>query len=197
MLIFSSTKLWDSFNALTHAARCYAPPQLRASGTEPRVKAALNVSQLVEAAVGFTIQLAIDAAKLDDDEASRLVRSLTAKLSTWGGEGAARTLVLWTHDMNCVLGELSRAAQRYATPPQVAAGTVKSLVENLLRTLTVAAVAFTTQLAIEEADSDATSLRGLERDLIARLEEPWELGAFTLSVEASYGTTWGPLSDEK
>lgn len=200
-LIFASAKLWDVFNVLTGAARSYAPPRLRdpdVSDGGPRVKAAVGIPQLAEAAVGFAIQLAVDAGKLDEDKAAQLARRLATALSTWSDKDGALALVLWTHDMSCVIEELSRAALRYARPSEAAVGSVKILVEGLLRALAVAAVAFTTQLAIEETEGDATALRDTERGLIGLLEEPWEdMGAIPLAVDAQHGPSWGLPLDER
>lgn len=192
-LIFASVKLWNAFSTLTSVSRSYVPPRTvrDVRGLLDRVEAAVGLPQLADAAVGFTIQLALDEGKLDDGKAAVLARALTDKLSTWRGEDGALRLVLWTHDMSCVIDGLSRAAQRYALPPQAAAGTLKSFVEGLLRDLAVAAVAFTMQLEIEDA------LRNLERELIALLEDPWELGTIPLAVDVGHGPSWGSLSDEK
>ena len=71
--------------------------------------------------------------------------------------------LLMTHDLTCVLGELARAAANYPR------GKLSAL-PPLPRDLAVAAVAFTIQLAIDEANSDPDQMRTLERDLIAKLE---------------------------
>ena len=100
-LVCASAKLWAAFNVLTRASRGLS-----------KMEAAIGVIPHMEAALGFTIQLAIDADKLDDDKAAVLGRSLTTKLSTWCDKNGDLTLVLWTHDMCCVVEALTRMASR-------------------------------------------------------------------------------------
>ena len=64
--------------------------------------------------------------------------------------------------------------------------------EVLPRDLAIAAVAFTIQLAIDEAGQGANTMRPLEERLISKLEEPWKFSAVPLSVEGSHGETWDP-----
>jgi hypothetical protein len=188
-LIFSSSAL-DAFNALTAAARGCVLSQ---EGNHSPLKAA-GVVQLLEAAVRFTIRLAIAAAERDQDKARRtwdlvtgqqsssslgehlqpacaLEDELLAKLAMWRDEEGILTLPLWTHDICCVIGALKQAALRYAYPqPLSSDAAVKHAVEVLPRNLTVAAVAFTVQLALEETKRDASEMRFLEAGLIAELE---------------------------
>lgn len=200
-LIYLSSA-FDTFNALTAAARDHVPPQPLSS-------------TLLEAAVKFTIQLAIAAAQRDQDKARRtlglvagrqggsssaplqpehaLERALIVKLATWRDEGGAPTLRLWTHDITCVLGALDRAARDYARPSLAA---VKQSIEAIPRNLAVAAVAFTVQLAIEETDRDASEMRALEAELISELEKPLPPFKVPLSVDVQEGPSWGPLPEE-
>lgn len=82
-------------------------------------------------------------------------------------------LLLMTHDLSCTVTSLITAAHRYpqGVPFQKPARD---------RDLTVAAVAFAVQLAIDHADADPEQMRQLEGKLIAKLEE-W-LGDETKSV---------------
>ena len=73
--------------------------------------------------------------------------------------------LLMTHDLTCVLGDLVRAASHYPR------GKPSTLAEALPRDLAVAAIAFTIQLAIDEAGCDPDQMRMLESVLIARLEQ--------------------------
>lgn len=73
------------------------------------------------------------------------------------------TIVLMTHDLDCTLVELRRAAANYPR------GTLSTL-PLLPRDLAIAAVVFTVQLAIDATDRDPTELRALEQELIAKLE---------------------------
>lgn len=59
-----------------------------------------------------------------------------------------KTLLL-THDLSCAIGNLGKAASRYY--------------------LLVAAIEFTIQLAIDEGGCDASEMRMLERELIAKI----------------------------
>jgi hypothetical protein len=201
-LIFSSSA-FGAFNALTAAARGIVPSQPLSS-------------TLLEAAVKFTIQFAIAAAQRDQDKARRtfglvagrqagapseqpqpaLERELLAELATWRDKEGAPTLRLWTHDISCVLEALDRAARRYAYPSQVSADMLKQTVEALPRHLTVAAVAFTVQLAIEETERDASEMRALEAELISELEKPWAPFKVPLSVDVQEGPSWGPSPEE-
>jgi hypothetical protein len=70
-----------------------------------------------------------------------------------------------THDLSCALGELGSAARRYALPKAL------SSEWPVTGELSIAAVAFTIQLAIEEGGNPA-DLRKLERELIAKLKTP-------------------------
>lgn len=193
-IVFSSAVLSNAFRVLTAASR---------------------ISQRMEAAVRFSIQLAIAVAIRDQAKVHRtrdlmagrrpsetqheeprflriLEAELFAQLSTWCDEEGALALRLQIHDMTCVLGELEHAAQLYARHVV----DMRS-VEVWQRRLAVAAVAFTIQLAIEKAESDVVALRDLERDLISTLEEPLDLGAFALKVDAQHGATWGPPLKEE
>ena len=78
-------------------------------------------------------------------------------------------LMLMTHDLTCVLGDLARAASHYPRGKP-------STLPMLPRDLAVAAVAFTIQLAIEQEGCDPEQLRALERELIAKLEASDEGG---------------------
>lgn len=139
------------------------------------------------AAVAFTIQLAIDASGRDSDEAHALKRELLATLETWRNKDGAMKLRLMVYDLEYVIGALTQAAHRY---------THVSPTKILPRRLAIAAVAFSIQLAIDEAGREASAMRSLERALISRLEEPWELGTVPLSVEGFHGETWGPPPGE-
>jgi hypothetical protein len=86
-------------------------------------------------------------------------------------------LAALTHDMDCVVTSLIKAAQRY---PQGA----PLQNEDRDRDLWVAAIAFTIQLAIETGQ-DPTSLRALERHLMDKLEAD-----VNLKVEAEWGAEW-------
>ena len=176
-LLLTATGMGNAFNDLTRAARGYVPSQLR----------------LMDAAVRFTIQLAIDAAERDQGHARDLERTLIAKLSTWIDTDGEVTLRLWTHDMCCVIGALTRAAYHYAHPK----GVVKHVMKTLSKNLTVAAVAFTIQLVLEETELPAVAMRGLERELIRKLEEPWEIGEIPLSVDVQDGPTWGSIPEKE
>jgi hypothetical protein len=100
-------------------------------------------------------------------------------------------------NVECVLEALMRTAQRYALlPPSPTEAMWKQVVEIRLKNLAVAAVAFTIQLAIDEAGREATALRSLERALIFKLEEPWKFGTVALAVEGTHGETWEALSKE-
>jgi len=91
---------------------------------------------------------------------------------------------------------VSNATQRYALllapPPEF----LKYALEILPRNLTVAAVAFTIQLAIDEAGREASAVRPLERSLISRLEKIWKFSAFPLSVDGTHGETWESPPEE-
>ena len=71
-----------------------------------------------------------------------------------------------THDLSCTLGDLSVAAGQYPRDMPYPTTTEVS------RSLFVAAIAFTIQLAIDECGRDPDQMRALERELIARLEFP-------------------------
>ena len=178
---FTAPNLWNTFGALRAAACDYAPPPSDSS-----------VGPLMRAAVAFTTQLAIDAAGRDGDEAHALERELLSTLETWRNKDGAMELRLMIYDLECVIGALTQAAHRYtlllASPTEI----LKQVMEILPRNLAVAAVAFTIQLAIDDAGREASAMRSLERALISRLEEPWEFGAVPLSVEGTHGETWGP-----
>jgi len=68
-----------------------------------------------------------------------------------------------THDLACVLEELTSAARRYALPRLL------SSQRPVLDDLAVAAVAFVIQLAVDTTDRDPGEMRALERKLIAVL----------------------------
>jgi hypothetical protein len=144
------------------------------------------------AAVAFTTQLAIDAAGRDRDEAHTLERELLSTLETWRDEDGTLKLHLMVHDLECVIGALSQAAHRYTLRESCKHEFLKQAVEIIPRELTVAAIAFTIQLAIEEAGREPSAMRSLERSLISRLEEPWKFAAIPVSVEGTHGETWGP-----
>lgn len=164
---------------------------------------AVGVLKLMEAAVRFTAQLAIEAGEEERDlgPARDLEGTLIAKLATWvvdDDDDGEVPLRLWTHDMSCVIEALARAAHHYAHPrPKSAAGGVKYVMETLPRNLTVAAVAFTIQLVLEETELPAVAMRGLEGELIRKLEAPWECGEIPLSVDVQDGPTWEALSEKE
>lgn len=193
-LFFTSAALGNAFNVLTRATRWYIPSQQRVG------KVAVGVPQLMDAAIRFSIQLAIDAAGRDQAPTRDLESTLIAKLATWVNDDGGLTMRLWTHDMACVLEDLTRAAYAYAHPypPSVgvAGGVVKHVMETLPRNLTVAAVAFTIQLVLEETQLPAVALRGLESELIRTLEGPWEFGEISLSVDVQDGPSWGSLPEK-
>jgi hypothetical protein len=177
--------LWEALEALKSAAYRYTP------SNETGVP-----KHLIEAAVAFTIQLAIEAGR-SSDEAHELERAVISKLGTWHDEWGAMTLrLVMTHDMSCVLSDLARAARRYALPQLVASESAAIRVAQRIvpRDLTVAAVAFTIQLGIEDApDSDLGALRAMEREMISTLDEPCEFGKIPLCVDVQHGETWGAL----
>ncbi len=72
--------------------------------------------------------------------------------------------VILTHDLSCTIGQLSTVARRF---PNDATTDVTG---HSARDLFMAAVAFTIQLAIDEAGRDPAEMRALERDLFAVLE---------------------------
>lgn len=193
-LIFTVESLGNAFNELTKAARGYVPSHLRSG--EPGA----GLPQLMDAAVRFTAQLAIEAGEEERDlgHTRDLEGTLIAKLATWVDADGEVTLRLWTHDMNCVIGGLTLAAYHYAHPhPSSVKGVVKYVMETLPRNLTIAAVAFTIQLVLEETELPAAAMRGLEGELIRKLEAPWEFGAIPLSVDVQEGPTWGSLSEKE
>ena len=71
-----------------------------------------------------------------------------------------------THDLSCTLDSLARAAARShpASPPLPRTAPTRDLL--------IAAIAFTIQFAIDETGQDPAEMRALERELIAKLEEP-------------------------
>ena len=189
-LIFTVARIGDAFNELTRAAREYVPSQLR-SGGEP----AAGIPQLVNAAVRFTCQLAIEVEHAPPEGHVRdLESALIAKLATWVSESGEMTLRLWTHDMSGAFGALMGAAYYYAHPHSAS---VKYVIETLPRNLTIAAVAFTIQLALEETALPAVAMRGVESALIRELEAPWEFGEIPLSVDVQDGPTWESLSSKE
>lgn len=155
----------------------------------------------MDAAVRFTSQLAIEAGEEERDlgHARDLEGTLIAKLATWVDDAVDDgevPLRLWPHDMSCVIEALARAAHHYAHPCPTS-GLVKYVMETLPRNLTVAAVAFTIQLVLEETELPAVAMRGLEGELIRKLEAPWECGEIPLSVDVQDGPTWGSLSEKE
>lgn len=188
-LLFTNAGLGNVFNALTKAARDYVSPQ------------DTGLPQLMEAAVRFTVELAIEApvvALRRSGHPHDLESMLIAKLATWVDEDGAVTLRLWTHDMSCVIGALAQAAHHYAHPQSPSAGgVVKYVMETLPRNLTIAAVAFTIQLVLEETELSAAPMRALESELIRLLEAPWEFGALPLSVDVQDGPSWEALSEKE
>ena len=188
-LFFTAMHLGDAFNELTRAARGYVPSRLRSG--EP----AAGIPQIVNAAVRFTCQLAIEVEHAPPQSHVRDLESmLIVKLATWTDEAGEMTLGLWTHDMSCVVGELMAAAYYYAHPHPAS---VKYVMETLPRNLTIAAVAFTIQLALEETELPAVAMRDLESALIRELEAPWEFGEIPLSVDVQDGPTWEALSSKE
>jgi hypothetical protein len=184
-LIFASSDLWRVFNGLTSAAQKD------------------DAIGLMEAAVMFTTQLALASALFaatarDQGEARALGRDLIAKLETWRDDEGAMRLRLMTYDVECVVRELARAAQRYACPPPVSPEAAAKIAAamTLPKALTVAAVAFTIQLALEETARDAVGMRALERAMISELEAPWEFPVIPLSVDVQDGLPWGPPPEE-
>ena len=186
-LLFSATSLGNAFNELTTSARGYVPSQLRSG------ELAVGMTPLMNAAIRFTSQLVIELLEYAPPKGyvQDLESVLIAKLATWIDEGA---MSLRTHDMICVIGELTRAAHNYAHPN---AASVKHVMETLPRSLTIAAVTFTIQLALEETELPAVVLRGLESELIRKLEAPWEFGELPLSVDVQDGPTWGSPSPRR
>ncbi len=188
-LLFTHAGLGTVFNELTKAARGYVSPQ------------DTGLPQLMEAAVRFTVELAIEAPvvalRRSEDHPHDLESLLIAKLATWVDEDGAVTLRLWTHDMSCVIGSLALAAHRYAHPqPASVSGVVKYVMETLPRNLAIAAVAFTIQLVLEETELPVASMRALESELIRLLEAPWEFGEIPLSVDVQDGPSWETLSEK-
>lgn len=186
-LLFTNARLGNVFNALTNAARGYVSPH------------DTDLSQLMEAAVRFTVELAIEAPvvalRRREGHPNDLESLLIAKLASWVDEDGTVTLRLWTHDMSCVIGALAQAAHRYTHPqPPSTGGVVKYVMETLPRNLTIAAVAFTIQLVLEETDLSAAPMRALEGELIRQLEAPWEFGELPLSVDVQDGPSWEALS---
>ena len=184
-LIFSSTDLWRVFNELTRAAQKE------------------DALQLMEAAVAFTTRFALAtplfaATDRDQAEVRALERELISKLKTWRDDEGSMKLCLMSYDVECVVCALARAAQRYAFPPQVSSeSAVKLATEmSLPRNLTIAAVAFTIQLAIEETERDAAVMRSLERAMISELDDPWEFGAIPLSVDVQDGPPWSSPEED-
>jgi hypothetical protein len=160
----------------------------------------------MEAAVAFTTQLALAsplfaATERDQAEARTLERDLISKLKTWRDDEGVMKLRLMTYDVECVVRDLARAAQRYAFPPSVSPESAAKPATAMIlprnwTDLTIAAVAFTIQLAIEETERDATAMRALERAMISELEAPWEFPAIPLSVDVQDGPPWGPPPEE-
>jgi hypothetical protein len=187
-LLFSASSLGNAFNELTTSARGYVPSQLRSG------ELAVGMVPLMNAAIRFTSQLVIELLEYapPKDHVRDLESTLIAKLATWIDE--AGTMSLRTHDMICVIGDLTRAAHHYAYPN---AASVKHVMETLPRNLTIATVAFTIQLALEETELPAVVLRGLESELIRKLKEPWEFGELPLSVDVQDGPTWESLSEKE
>lgn len=72
--------------------------------------------------------------------------------------------LLMTHDVTCAFGELASAARRSALLRLLAPEAPRAL-----RDLAIAAIAFTIQLAIDEAGRDPAEMRALERSLLAAL----------------------------
>ena len=184
-LIHASASLWRAFNELTAAAQ----------------KA--DALSLMEAAVMFTTQLALAsrlfaATERDQAEVRSLESDLISTLKTWRDDEGAMKLRLMTYDVECVVGDLARAAQRYACPQRSASDAdIRHAVKSLPRSLTIAAVAFTIQLALEKAERDAAALRSLERAMISALGAPWEpFDAIPLSVDVQDGPSWEPLKED-
>ena len=186
-LIYTSQNLWKAFNALTSAAQKARAGSSLVTGRVP----------LMQAAVTFTGQLAIDAAAGDQTEMQALAHDLRTKLASWHDDDGGVKLRLMTHDMECVIGALARAANRYACPPQVSNATLTHAVESLQRDLVVAAVVFTSQFAIEEMGRNATEMFSLECALRRALEIPWEFGSITLKVDVQDGRPWGSAPSEE
>ena len=73
-------------------------------------------------------------------------------------------LIHATHDLSCAFGELANAARRYPDDTRLSSAWERA------RDLAAAAVAFTVQLAIDEAGRDPAEMRALERELISKLK---------------------------
>ena len=73
-------------------------------------------------------------------------------------------VLIMTHDLACTLGQLAVAACRYPN------GATTDITSRPAQDLVIAAVAFTIQLAIDEADRDPAEMRVLESALFAALE---------------------------
>lgn len=179
-MIFTTSDLWSAFSTLTRAARCYMP-----SGP--------SIARLMDASITFTFQLAIDAAARNPVKTRDMERKLLSKLETW----RAMKMLMMTHDVACVVETLERAARRYALPGPSSEPMVKYVTEILPRNLTIAAVAFTMQLAIEETACNAAELLALERALITKLEAPWgwKFGAIPAFIDVQCGRTWETQSE--
>lgn len=69
--------------------------------------------------------------------------------------------LLMTHDLWCVIGQLETVACRYSTDATT------DVTSRRGRDLAIAAIAFTIQLAIDNAARDPAAMRSLERELFA------------------------------
>ena len=140
---FATRELWDAFSKLKDAARSYIPPP-----------SDLSVKPLMRAAIVFTAQLAIDATGSDRDETRALEQALLSRLETWQNKAGVMELRLMIYDLAYVIETLTRSARRYAllhpSPMEI-----QQIMEVLPRDLAIAAVAFTIQLAIDEAGQGA------------------------------------------
>lgn len=177
--------LWTALGELKSAAHRYTP------SNETGVP-----KYLIDAAVAFTLQLAIEAERTPG-EAHELKLAVSSKLALWHDAEGFMKLLSMSYDMACVLSGLASAARRYALPQLVSSESAATRVSRMIvpRDLTVAAVAFTLQLVIEEApDHDLAGLRALERELISTLDEPCEFGKIPLSVDVEHGPSWGELA---
>jgi len=192
-VIFSSSKLWGAFCALTRAAQFHVPPQMVRRGQESSAGSASGILALAEAAVRFTIQFSVEVAVIDAAAAANLECSMIAELSGWSDERGDFLLRLWTHDLCCAIDALSMAARRHALPRDARVEDV----EDRWKSLAIAAVAFVIQLAIEATAIPAWKLRDAKRRLNADLETPWEPFRVPSCVEAQDSPSWGPLSDEE
>lgn len=171
-LVFSAQHFENAFSALALAA-CNCGDRLRNIQPQERI-------HLMAGAIRFTAQLALGMTDSDPVRIREFDRLLTSKLATWDNEKrplAAALYLCQSHDMACALEQLKTAACHYtsiclhlkdmSTPWRW---------HKAASALSQAAVAFTSQLSIEESEV-CTEIRTLERCLISKLEA--RLGKFS------------------